>query len=373
MQPTCETCGRALSAPENAAPGAPVQVTCTCGHTQALRVVPRPPPRKAALAVGPLPSPRGGENFEVDPWSLPPPEDGYENLVLDDGRPGAAPSARKDPVEPPPAPEPAREAAAEPSPARPEPAAAPADAPRIARSRLILLGAVAAVVVLGALAAAIVRTPSTDESPARAGVRVTVTQEAPSWAAPPLAPMDPSYVERRRPDAAPARPAAAPPRATATRPASRPPSATATSAAPAAPEPIPSAAAPEEEPAPEPAVSAPAPEIPLPPPPVLAAPSPPARAPAAAVRPPVLQTRSCVEDALRVPRGMEGRLPPEVVLRVEVGEDGLPANVSVGAGVEPRLASALAAAVRTCRFAPGSGADGRPAAQPTTMRVRFAP
>jgi len=80
-----------------------------------------------------------------------------------------------------------------------------------------------------------------------------------------------------------------------------------------------------------------------------------------------------VEDALRVPRGLEGRLPAEVVLRVKVGEDGRPTDVSFGSAVDPRLASALGAAVRSCRFAPGSDAGGRPAALTATMRVRFEP
>ncbi|HEX9049735.1 MAG TPA: energy transducer TonB, partial [Anaeromyxobacter sp.] len=95
-----------------------------------------------------------------------------------------------------------------------------------------------------------------------------------------------------------------------------------------------------------------------------------AEAPAKA-RAPVLETRTCVADALRLPRGLEGSLPGEVVMHVDVAEDGRPANVSFPGSVDPRLRTALVAAVRTCRFTPGADASGRPAAAATTMRLRF--
>jgi hypothetical protein len=103
------------------------------------------------------------------------------------------------------------------------------------------------------------------------------------------------------------------------------------------------------------------------------APAPDAAARAASVRPPVLQTRTCLQDALRIPRGLEGGLPPEVVVHVQVGEDGRPGEVAFPGSVDPRLRSALLSAVRTCRFTPGADASGRPAAAGTSMRLRFEP
>jgi hypothetical protein len=80
-----------------------------------------------------------------------------------------------------------------------------------------------------------------------------------------------------------------------------------------------------------------------------------------------------VEDALRVPRGLEGGLPAEVVLHVQVGEDGRPVDVAFPGRIDPRLRSALLSAVRTCRFTPGADGSGRPAVTATTMRLRFEP
>ena len=388
MKPTCERCGRTLAALDTEAPGAPAgAATCTCGYTPAIALA-ASAPGKPGRDAPPLPSPREG-SLEVDPWSLPPPEDGYENLVLDDGPAAAAPSAPEEAPEP-------RAGGATPLEAATAEAAEAGDATPAApsrRSRAIVAIAAAAAVLVVAVVALIVRGRSAPADAAGGTVRVTVTQEIPWLAPPPLAPADPSFRERARPDPAPARPALPPPSprsAAATAPPAR---ARGTASAEVAPPPALVAAAPESDapslPPPEP-VAAAIPEaapaaaaaaagsaaIPLPPPPVLPEPQAvPAQgaAPAGKGRAPVLQTRACVEDALRIPRGLESRLPREVVLQVQVGEDGRAADVKFPGGVDPRLATALTAAVRTCRFAPGAGADGRPATVPATMRVRFEP
>jgi TonB family protein len=346
----------------------------------------------------------------VDPWSLPPPEDGYENLAFEDVQAGAA--ARPAPPrmaaaaapEPPgkdAAPEPPKPSGEDDAPELPKPSGEDDAAPieGSSRRRVMLLAAAAAgAVVAAGVAVWIVRGGSSStDSGAGEAVRVTVTQE-PSWmGAPPLAPPDPSFTEPSRPAALPARPlglaspplrpsapAAAPVRPAPSRepvraPSSVPPPDPAEAAEAASadataevPEPTPP---PEPEPAPGPAAAASA-AIPIPPPPALPGPQ---AAPADGVQPggkaraPALLTRTCVEDALRVPRGLEGRLPAEVVLRVKVDEDGRPTDVSFGSAFDPRLASALGAAVRSCRFVPGSDAGGRPAARTATMRVRFEP
>ncbi|HET8539276.1 MAG TPA: hypothetical protein VFL83_05340 [Anaeromyxobacter sp.] len=387
MTPTCERCGRALAVPPSAAPGTHARVTCSCGHTG---TIPVPwlaaPPR--ARETEPLPSPREG-NLEVDPWSLPPPEDGYENLVLDDGPAAAGIGAAAEPAVGPD--EPSDPAVG----SGPERAAAPDIASSVAaeaeatgehpapvarpRSRGAILAAAVAAVAAVAAGAWLVAGRARPGPPAGA-VRVTVEQDV-SWAAaPPLAPVDPSYVERRRPSASSQRAPSPspPPRAPAAPPRSR--AAVAPPPAEVAAAPVPAPAAEAEPPPPPPEASPPPPEpapvvvpaasveIPLPPPPVAATPR---QVPAGRARAPVLETRSCVEDALRVPRALEGRLPRELVMQVQVGEDGRPANVAFPGAVDPSLRAALSSAVRTCRFAPGAGADGRPAAAATTMRVRF--
>lgn len=318
----------------------------------------------------PLPPPRKG-HFEVDPWSLPPPDGGYESLVLEEGggderegAPGTAPAA-----------------------ARPGPTSA-APAPARSRARLAA-GAAAAALALGAAVWLAAGRPT---APAREGaaVRATVTQELPWTSQPPLAPPDPSYVERprapgaRAPSAAGGAAAAAPLAPPATAPAAPPPpdaaarlpahgepDAAAARDLPAAPA---TATAPEASPPPAPEPVPAAADAPPPSPPALAA-----AAPAQDLRPgsraraPLLRTPGCVAEALRVPRTLEGRLPREVVVRLEVGVDGRPSDVAFAGSVDPRLGSALAAAIRTCRFEPGADPNGAPAPAPATMRVRLEP
>jgi len=409
LQPACARCGGRLPIPEAAAPGASIEATCPCGHTTTFRVPPAgQAPLRATRTAGPLPAPRGG-SYEVDPWSLPPPEDGYENLAFEDGQAGAATRPAPPRVataaapEPPPSgkdaapglPKPRGEGGA---PDLPEPGGEDDAAPIAGSSRrrvMLLAAAAAGAVVAAGVAVWIVRLGSSStDSGAGEAVRVRVTQE-PSWMdAPPLAPPDPSFTEPSRraessarpsglpsPPPRPSAPAApappAPPREPLRAPSKTvPPPAPAEAASADAPAGAPeSTPSPEPEPAPGEAAAASA-AIPIPPPPVL--PEPQAAAadgvqPAVKARAPALLTRTCVEDALRVPRGLEGRLPAEVILRVKVGEDGRPTDVSFGGAVDPRLASALGAAARSCRFAPGSDAGGRPAALTATMRVRFEP
>lgn len=386
MKTTCERCGRPLSASPSPDGGARAELACACGHAPPgpRANAPAPAPARAAADAPPLPGPREG-NLEVDPWSLPPPEDGYENLVLDD--PPAVAS-------PPPAPAAAREltptALARPKvdevsrrPAARDGGTRPAS-PRPG-SRTPIVVAVAVAVLLAAIAAWALLGRSSGG--ARDSVRVTVTQEVPWGSTPPLAAVDPSYVERARPEPprstpepSPARPAslAAPGRAP---PRGRPPSPPPAGPATEAPPPEPAGAAPPPELVADPAReaapaagAAAAAAVPLPPPPILA-PKQPAAAPSDAspvrARAPVLQTRTCVEDALRVPRAVESRLPPEIVLRVMVGEDGRPRDVQYPGNLDPLLRSAISSAVRTCRFTAGADASGRPAEASTTMRLRF--
>ena len=374
MHPTCDRCGRPLSA-DPSTPGAPAQATCTCERAPAMLAAANGPGKGAARDADPLPSAHEG-NVEVDPWSVPPPEGGYENLDIE-----LEPTGPQQPLP--------EAAAAEP----PAPGAAPPDIassiaarveaePEVPRSAARLprtaIAAGAAVLLATAISAWLLLRGRDRSAPAGSLVRVTVIQEVPRNAPPPLAPIDPSYVEsaRREPSAGPkASPPTAPrhgvppaaPRATAA-------SAGATPTPPSPPAEI------APEPPPQLAPAAEGADTPLPPPPAIpvaqpptatAAAAEPAARPLAAARAPVLQTRTCVADALRVPAALEGRLPPEVVLQVQVGEDGRAADVAFPGAIDPRLRAALSSAVRTCRFTPGADATGRPAAGRTTMRLRF--
>ncbi len=345
---------------------------------------PDAPRKSTARDAGPLPSPQEG-NIEVDPWSVPPPEGGYESLELDDD-PAEAPQPAAHGGTPAPAdaaPPDIASSIATRAEAEPETGGSAARA----RTRAIAAGIAVATLLVAAVSVWLLLRGGERAAPAAGpGVRVTVTQEAPWASPPPLAPIDPSYVERARPAPLPVRataPIASPPPRTsagsgassrAAAVATAIPAAAAAPAASATPGPAETATEPPPEPAPAPppAATVATAAIPLPPPPETPAPR---AAPAAAASPraPVLQTRSCVEDALRVPSALEGRLPPEVILHVQVGEDGRPADVTFPGAVDPRLRAALLSAVRTCRFTPGADASGRPAAARTTMRLRFEP
>ncbi|HEX9048987.1 MAG TPA: hypothetical protein VF841_00475, partial [Anaeromyxobacter sp.] len=190
MTPTCDRCGRPISAAGDAA-GARTEATCSCDRAPAVLAAPGAPGGPARDA-GPLPAPREG-SLEVDPWSLPVPEGGYESLELDD--PPAAPPAAA-----PAAPEPPDDAApdiASSVAARAD--AEPSDPPPRPRKAVLVGAGVAVAVVAAAGIALLARGRASDPGGKRGGVRVTVTQELRWDEPPPLAPIDPSFVEHPRP------------------------------------------------------------------------------------------------------------------------------------------------------------------------------
>jgi hypothetical protein len=115
------------------------------------------------------------------------------------------------------------------------------------------------------------------------------------------------------------------------------------------------------------------PAVPLPPPPqdtslVEDAP----RYPAEGFEKPRLEEPGCVQANLRVPRDLATRLSGAVSIRFAVGVDGTPGLFEVlGEVQDRRLSEALWTALRSCRFAPGKDAAGRPTRLWVVMPLRF--
>ena len=351
----CATCGTALP---------------LFADDPALPVPPLPVP-DAARRLPPMPAPSGPDRFqgsELSPDAFPPPADGYEDFRLDD-EPAPAPARVAAPPPPPPA-----EAA------RPARAAPTFQSARTGRSRLpLVLGAAAAVAMGGA--ALLVRggadTPAPPTTPA-------APAEVPALVPPAPHPVLPAAIERPAAAPAPAQPRPAP------RPRSeRPIVATAAplevrasdaeaAAAAAGPTPTPAPAA-GPPPAATPAASAPArpaassADIPLPPPPpgmelVRDAPA----YPADGFKKPRLAEPGCVQSSLRLPRDAFGLEGETATIRFAVGPDGAPSHFQLMAGpADPRVASAIWAAVQRCAFEPGTDAQGRPALLWLVMPLRF--
>ncbi len=82
--------------------------------------------------------------------------------------------------------------------------------------------------------------------------------------------------------------------------------------------------------------------------------------------------RRCVPRALRARPDLAGRLPGEIAVRFRVTASGDVARIDVPEMSDRDLADAIADAVRSCRFMPGTDENGRPVALPIVMRIRFA-
>lgn len=103
-------------------------------------------------------------------------------------------------------------------------------------------------------------------------------------------------------------------------------------------------------------------------------------APRAGYRHPVPVTPGCVERSVRLPASWTDRTPGSVILRFAVSRGGTPDLIQMQPGpdrlpgekVEPDLAAALSAAVRSCRFSAGTDDRGRQVRMWSVMKVQFA-
>ncbi|BDG01583.1 energy transducer TonB [Anaeromyxobacter oryzae] len=88
-------------------------------------------------------------------------------------------------------------------------------------------------------------------------------------------------------------------------------------------------------------------------------------------RPRLVEPR-CVQEAVRVPRGIAERLSGPVTIKFAVAADGTVGLFEVVGDVpDRRVADALWTAVRSCRFVAGADAAGRPTRLWVVMPIRF--
>ncbi|HSN93140.1 MAG TPA: TonB family protein, partial [Anaeromyxobacteraceae bacterium] len=90
------------------------------------------------------------------------------------------------------------------------------------------------------------------------------------------------------------------------------------------------------------------------------------------VRKPAFADPGCMERSLRLPPDLAGRYDGSLTVKFPVAADGTVGRVEVLGGLpDPRLAPAVEAAIRACRFLPGADAQGRPTALWVVMPLRF--
>jgi len=110
--------------------------------------------------------------------------------------------------------------------------------------------------------------------------------------------------------------------------------------------------------------------VPLPPPPTPIEEAP--RTPSEGFRAPQMAEPGCVQRSVRLPREATSRITGPVTVRFAVGPSGDVGLFQVyGEGVDTRVIDALAAAVRGCRFLPGTDAQGTPTRLWVAMPIRF--
>ena len=397
----CDRCGATYSTKQELREGRVYQARCqACGNSIRLTMasrppvtVPRPrpqtspPPESPAARAQATPQAAGSTSGEI----TPPPADGYYDLFLDDSEPQHPKDAA---VAQAPAPPPSQEPHA---PIEPEETARilatagkPAPKRRMGAGALVAIGA--GVVLFGAVGAMALKKPQRDEE--RVSRALLPRAE---WVDSQSAGVQPSPEVLARLEAEEDEPAAADPtpgqprqRERSPRHAPRPPA-----AAPAArPVPAPrSVLAVREESVVAPqVVPVPAPPPAAVPPPVAAAPPAAAASPAlAAVAParveqtedapqfarqgfrsPSQETPNCVQSTVRIPRDLQDFVSGPITVRFAVDRDGSVGLFRVEGQVpDRRIAEAIWAAVRECRFVPGADDQGRAVRLWVVMPVRF--
>jgi TonB family protein len=350
----------------------------------------------AGLRLPPLAPPSGPDRFErseISPEEVPPPEGGYEDLILDDDEAPAAPAPPAE-AAPPPAPaaqpaarnEPGVRAPASPKPGPPEftvpypieiGAGRPRRIPRVVAA-VVLFGAGAALAAGVTVAArAVLREPAAPATaPAPLAAAPAIDPSMPQDAAPePALGLAVVPAEEPAPEAAPAPPA---PRRKEGRRAA---ASVSISSRPLLPAPRPVAGAATGEGVPEDAppelpthgLSAPLPievasAVPPPAPAVEDAPA----YPGSGFRKPAPADRACVERSLRLPRDLSGRFDGTLTVKFPVAVDGSVGAVEVlGPVPDPRVTQAVEAAIRSCRFNPGTDPQGKPTPLWAVMPLRF--
>ena len=82
--------------------------------------------------------------------------------------------------------------------------------------------------------------------------------------------------------------------------------------------------------------------------------------------------RNCVQNSVRMPRGLQGFVSGPIGVKFAIGSDGAPSAFQVLGDVpDPRIGAAVWQAIQSCRWIPGADMQGRPAKIWVTMPVRF--
>jgi protein TonB len=82
--------------------------------------------------------------------------------------------------------------------------------------------------------------------------------------------------------------------------------------------------------------------------------------------------RNCVQNSVRIPRGLQGFASGPITVKFAVGSDGAPCEFQVLGDVpDARIGAAVWQAVQACRWIPGADMQGRLAKIWVTMPIRF--
>ncbi|MGC4000093.1 MAG: energy transducer TonB [Anaeromyxobacter sp.] len=89
-------------------------------------------------------------------------------------------------------------------------------------------------------------------------------------------------------------------------------------------------------------------------------------------RKPEMAKKFCVQEAVRVPRELQGFVS-SVTVRFAIGRDGTPSQFQVMSNVpDKRIGDAIWTAVQSCKWVPGADPQGRPTSIWVILPIRFA-
>ncbi len=87
---------------------------------------------------------------------------------------------------------------------------------------------------------------------------------------------------------------------------------------------------------------------------------------------PEQEHRNCVQNSVRIPRGLQGFASGPITVKFAVGADGAPCEFQVlGELPDARIGASVWQAIQACRWVPGADTQGRPAKIWVTMPIRF--
>ncbi|OFX26157.1 MAG: hypothetical protein A2V77_11130 [Anaeromyxobacter sp. RBG_16_69_14] len=82
--------------------------------------------------------------------------------------------------------------------------------------------------------------------------------------------------------------------------------------------------------------------------------------------------RNCVQNSVRIPRGLQGFAAGPITVKFAVGSDGVPCEFQILGDVpDARIGAAVWQAIQACRWIPGADIQGRLAKIWVTMPIRF--